>query len=82
MAVKAFVLSEALAGIGCLGRARDDEPVFVLRAQDRCAPKIVRAWAEFAKNEGVPEEKVADARRVADEMDEWQRLTGRAKWPD
>lgn len=30
----------------CLNRAGDDEPIFVLRANDPLAPIIVRMWAE------------------------------------
>lgn len=34
-----------LIGPSCLTSAKDDEPIFVLRANDELAPKIVRAWA-------------------------------------
>lgn len=30
----------------CLNRAQLDEPLFVLRANDPLAPKLVREWAE------------------------------------
>lgn len=30
----------------CLNRAADDEPIFVLRANDPSAPTAVAAWAE------------------------------------
>lgn len=29
----------------CLQRARDDEPIFVLRGQDKTASRVVREWA-------------------------------------
>lgn len=31
---------------GCFAKAAMDEPIFVLRAQDKSSPGIVRAWAE------------------------------------
>lgn len=31
---------------GCFAKAALDEPLFVLRTQDRSAPKLVRQWAE------------------------------------
>ena len=34
-----------LIGPSCLTNAADDEPIFVLRANDEQAPTIVRAWA-------------------------------------
>ena len=76
MATKA----EELAS-GCLSRVADDEPLFVLRAQDRCAPKIVRAWASFAFSQGAPVAKVEEARDLADRMEAWQNKN-RVKTPD
>lgn len=67
---------------GCLGKADLDEPLFILRAQDRCAPFAVRAWAERARGAGAAAEKVAEAMEVAQAMETWQELTGRSKWPD
>lgn len=64
-------------------RAREGEPLFTLRAQDRCAPYAVRAWAERARGTGeVPAEKIAGAMERADAMEQWQERTGRARWPD
>jgi ribosome-binding protein aMBF1 (putative translation factor) len=35
---------------GVLSRTPADEPVFILRAQDKAAPKLVRQWAaDFMK---------------------------------
>jgi hypothetical protein len=31
---------------GCLAKAADDEPIFVLRAQDRLAPAAVYNWID------------------------------------
>jgi len=57
------------------------EPTFVLRAQDRCAPEVVRLWALTAKKHGASQRKVDAAREVADEMDAWQQKHG-SKVPD
>jgi len=58
-------------GEGCLGKARDDEPVFVLRAQDMLAADLVEAWATQANLLGCPWDKVREARDIAQEMREW-----------
>ena len=40
---------------GCLGKAADDEPIFVLRGQDLLAPTLVRQWARhYAMLNSVP----------------------------
>lgn len=66
----------------CLNKASAGEPVFVLRAQDRCAPKIVRAWAAEARARGCTNEpKLAEAMSLALEMEAWQ-LIHSAKVPD
>lgn len=68
-------------GIPCYIKAAGDEPLFVLRSQDKLAPEIVREWAYRALAAGVPEDKVAEARRCADDMEDWQ-ITHRSKVPD
>lgn len=70
--------SEERAGKGCLGKAADDEPVFVLRAQDKLAPAIISVWVEWAKEYGCPKEKLDEAVRTATEMKEWPHR----KFPD
>lgn len=77
MATKA----EELATEGCLHKAADDEPVFVLRAQDAAAPYAVLAWASHAEDLGSPPEKVGEARRLARSMLAWQQEHG-MKVPD
>jgi len=65
----------------CLNRAHDDEPVFVLRANDASAPSAVRAWAAFylkRKRSGgswtqAAEDKAREARQLADDMENWRR---------
>jgi hypothetical protein len=54
-----------------LEKARDDEPIFVLRAQDRLAADAVRHWADRAEQAGSTAAKVAEAREIADAMDRW-----------
>jgi hypothetical protein len=61
----------AALGIGCLGKAADDEPVFILRGQDRLAAPIVRLWAEMASRVGCSADKVKEAQELADAMDQW-----------
>jgi hypothetical protein len=54
-----------------LGKAQDDEPIFVLRAQDTLAPALVRRWADEAERAGCPAVKFIEARAVADAMEQW-----------
>jgi hypothetical protein len=77
-------LSEALRpGCGCLGRAALDEPVFILRAQDILAPRVVVRWAHLAEQAGSPQDKVRAALQVAKQMADWQANNQhRVKLPD
>jgi len=68
-------------GIACYDKAALDEPLFVLRSTDSLAPEIVREWAYRAKAAGTPDEKVEEARRAADAMEDWQ-ITNSKKVPD
>lgn len=71
------------SGVSCYDKAADDEPLFVLRAQDMLGPEMVREWAYRAKVMGVPSEKIDEARRCADEMEDWQiSLQGKRKVAD
>lgn len=57
----------------CLKKVGEDEPIFVLRAQDRFAPIVVREWARLVENErgrGYP--KAVEARLLADKMEAWR----------
>ena len=47
------------------------EPAFTLRGQDPFAARLVKEWADLAQSAGVDPLKVADARRIADEMAAW-----------
>jgi hypothetical protein len=68
-------------GISCYDKADDDEPLFVLRPTDILAPEIIREWAFRAKKLGSPHEKVEEARRLADQVEDWQIENSR-KVPD
>lgn len=59
------------ANCPCLQKVGDDEPIFVLRAQDKCAADIVRIWAMYARMAGAPLEKVKEAFDCADAMAAW-----------
>lgn len=60
-----------LAAIEHLRAMPPEEPVFVLRAQDRLASFIVDHWATLAEAEGVRSGKVAGARECARDMKSW-----------
>lgn len=74
------------ARFDCYANAEDDEPLFVLLARDRCAPTVVRAWADAREVQLVTDggrettvdevlneqEQIAEARRLADEMEAWR----------
>lgn len=47
---KKELLEAALRGEGPLGKAADDEPVFLLRAQDNLAADLVESWAIQARS--------------------------------
>lgn len=63
---------------GCMAKAAPDEPVFVLRAQDRLAPQMVREWAMRAKFHGLGPTKLKEALDLADAMERWPTR----KFPD
>ena len=58
-------------GVACYDKAGTDEPLFVLRAQDRLAAFIVRLWAFLAECGGTQAEVVSEALKCADEMESW-----------
>ena len=56
----------------CLANAADDEPLFVLRAQDLVAPDTIRQWALLAQLQGTPRDKIEGAIKEAQEMENWE----------
>jgi hypothetical protein len=82
----------AAVGRGCLGKAADDEPVFVLRAKDLLAPGLVENWAnkleaydksrvEDSTVQMRRQAKIKEARALAHQMRAWQALNT-SKMPD
>jgi hypothetical protein len=65
------VREAAARGEGCLGKAADDEPVFVLRGRDLLAPDLVEKWAIDANAVKCPWDKVREAKEIAQLMREW-----------
>ena len=63
------------------GLIPEDEPVFLLRAQDVTAPAVVEYWVMKARDAGALENIVEAAENQAEEMRKWQREHG-IKIPD
>lgn len=55
------------------GLIDDDEPVFLLRAQDRIAWKIVRIYSWFAQEAGCDQTVVEKASKQAELMKIWRK---------
>lgn len=49
-----------------------EEPLFLLRGQDKCAALAVRCWAVLAAAFGADPQTVASAHRQADLMEAWE----------
>lgn len=73
MAIKSYELEH-----GTFAKAHDDEPLFILRAQDVLAPAIARLWVEHAKVSGVPMDKIREAEANIASM---ERYKGPKKLP-
>lgn len=66
----------------CLNKAHPDEPIFVLRGNDECAPETIESWArrymaqKTAENKGelTPQQraKFNEALELARKMREWK----------
>lgn len=67
------VREQTAKGKGSLGKAADDEPVFVLRAQDDLAADLIEQWSNQAHLLGCPWDKIREARLIAQDMREWPR---------
>lgn len=65
------------------GKIGDDEPVFVLRANDPAAPASVRAWADAAEEFGSDPAMCQRVREWSVEMDIYRTNSESAKlYPD
>lgn len=86
MATKKETLEAALRGEGCLGKAADDEPVFVLRAKDLVAPSAIEYWSERVRTEATRNESIQkgyQALEVANAFRLWQDAKSvKVKVPD
>jgi hypothetical protein len=61
----------------------EDEPVFVLRAQDKVAPAVVAVWGVMADFAGSPREKYLGSDTQALVMAQWQQKNeDKVKVPD
>jgi hypothetical protein len=58
------------------GKIPEDEPVFLLRAQDKSAPATLRFWAKQNRTEGGAAALSALAELWACNMEQWQRDHG------
>jgi hypothetical protein len=66
----------------CLNNTGDEEPVFLLRARDVLAPKVVRLWVTLLKMEtDEHNEKASQAYTLSNQMLTWQTIYGK-KLPD
>ncbi len=59
----------------------DDEPVFLLRGKDMCAPEAILHWCLTARKYGASEEIIKAASDHAVKMRDWQLIHGN-KIPD
>lgn len=66
---------EAQDPASCLSKAAEDEPIFVLRAQDLTAPDTIRYWMRNAVEHGavIPPAKFAHAQRMIEQMEAWPK---------
>lgn len=65
------VLMDNTTDMGCVVKAAEDEPVFVLRGKDKVAASCVLLWAATAAEVGAGEGKVSDAMDCARSMREY-----------
>ena len=54
------------------GKIPADEPVFLIRGQDKAAPGAVRAYAEILESMGGDPELVRQSREQSARMEDWQ----------
>lgn len=72
-------MDAARRGQGCLGKSKDDEPVFILCGRDPLAGMTVRVWAEAYRERHRGDMFMTDAQKSkyqealdhAKRLDEW-----------
>lgn len=65
-------LANYLRADSCWNRAKDDEPVFVLRANDPIAPYAARCWIKESMRPSMHMDKLDDATECALDMEQWR----------
>lgn len=66
---------------GVFHKIPDDEPVFLIRAQDLCSSFVLLSYAKKAEDLGAKDNIIDSVLRQADRMIEWQS-THKCKCPD
>lgn len=61
---------------GLLDKIADDEPIFILRAQDVSASKIVLRWIAANSHLRIDGAKVKEALKCASDMQNWITKNG------
>lgn len=74
-------MSTKAAGDSCYDKAAPNEPLFVLRAQDKLAPWVLATWINLATALGTPRAKLDEATDLLAQMNAWQTKYG-CKVPD
>jgi hypothetical protein len=73
--------ADEIRGPSCLTSALDDEPIFVLRANDELAPQLVRWWSALYQEQkskahggmsAREDAKYIEAQRLAGTMEDWR----------
>ncbi len=57
----------------CYAKAQDDEPIFVLRANDPTAPFAIRKWARRRSLVKGNDAKYEEAMKIALDMETWRK---------
>lgn len=56
----------------CLNTAAEDEPLFVLRANDELAPEIIRVWITRSIIRSMHLRRLEEAELLAQKMEAWK----------
>lgn len=59
--------------IRLLDQVPDDEPLFLLRGNDRVAPGLMKYYAGASEARGAAPRDVANARAIAKQMESWPK---------
>lgn len=61
----------------------EDEPIFILRAQDQCALEAIPVYAQLANDAGAPKQFLAGLGDVAFQFSDWRmKNRDKVKVPD